>query len=138
MQNFRINRGDRNSWVLIDKINGKLVEDIYAFVHYDGDKKFFNVPLYCKRLRNSSPFKQQKDTCANDLPQESTSQQLIPGMSEKERLVASKQRNKKKKKKTTSKKTEGASNLLGKEYFFKNVNFKENCSVQHQKFQFSD
>ena len=102
-------------------------------------EKFFEVPLYCKRLRNSSPLKSQSLK-----EQESASQQLIPGLPEKERLLNSKKRKKKKKQARTElsqaqpKGTAEPDAPHGKEYFFKTIRFSEMDSEQCGNFEFSD
>ena len=121
--NVKINRGERNSWVLIDCIDKTSVQSLYLYIHFhESNQKFFEVPLYCQRLRYSTPLKHQQSKVVspevNSTLPESTSQQQIPGLPEKDRLMASKRNKKKRRNKSNSNEI---SNVNGKEYFFKNV-----------------
>ena len=57
--NLRINKGDKNTHVIIDCLSPNDVQNIYISIHFHESKeKFFDgVPLYCKRLRNTTPVK---------------------------------------------------------------------------------
>ena len=136
-----INRGERNNWVVIDCIDKSTVQSMYLYIHFHESKqKFYEVPLYCQRLRNSTPLKQQQQKVSNpevDLPlQESTSQQQIPGLPEKDRLVAVKKSKKKKRNRSSSKQSSNTVN--GKEFFFKTVKLVDENRENFGNFQFSD
>ena len=145
-QNLRINRGDKKTWVFINCIENDAVQDIYTYIYFNESKNmFFDVPLFCRRFRNSSPLKQQASSveqvsldsvpAVNSDIVESPSQQLIPGLPEKDRLLA--KRKSKKKKKQRLDNTQCSSLIQGKKYFFKSLNVNEDSSNLEQ-FQFSD
>ena len=80
---------------MIDSISPDEVLSIFKSIHFpETNQKFFEVPLYCKTIRNMSP---QKDTVLSrechfaenaDNQEVSDTRPLIPGLPENERLKA--------------------------------------------------
>ena len=57
----RINKRDKNTFVVIDVVSPEQVQIIFNSVHFPETKqKFFDFPLYCKPLRNMTPEKPPK------------------------------------------------------------------------------
>ena len=95
IQNFRINRGNKSTWVMVDGIDTSVVQTLYSSIHYhQSNQKFFEVPLYCKQLRNSSPLKPSQVAIPSEVSQSSSTpvntepRPLIPGLPEAERIKA--------------------------------------------------
>ena len=122
---ININKGVRNTCVVIDSLNTADVQTIFKSIHFHETKqKFFEVPLYCKPLRNMTPKKQVivepeknvKETTQDEDDEGATSidiidekeksentnverpKPFIPGLPEENRLKQSKKKKKKKKK----------------------------------------
>ena len=56
-ENIHINRGEKNTWVVLDGLSPTIVQKIFNSIHFHESKqKFFEVPLYCKNLRNLTPM----------------------------------------------------------------------------------
>ena len=54
----RINKRDKNTFVVIDGVSPEQVQIIFHSIHFPETKqKFFDFPLYCKPLRNMTPEK---------------------------------------------------------------------------------
>ena len=59
---IKINKGDRNTWLIIDGLSPENVQTIHDSIHFHVTKtKFFDVPLYCKILRTMTPVKSTKE-----------------------------------------------------------------------------
>ena len=55
---FKINRGDRNSNIVVEGIPNERINDIIKSVNFpDIKEKFFDSPLYCKAIRRMTPEK---------------------------------------------------------------------------------
>ena len=70
IQHIHINKGGKNTWVMIDFLEPKDVQTIFHCVDFHATKtKFFDVPIFCKPLRNMTPVKKSKDEseAANDI-----------------------------------------------------------------------
>ena len=78
---IRINKGDKNTWAIIEGLNSTSVLTMYNNIHYPvSQKKFYEVPIYCNPLRNSTPQKvstPSKDNISN-----------IPGLSKEDQKKA--------------------------------------------------
>jgi hypothetical protein len=113
-EKIRIKRGERNSSVIVNDLSPTEVQTIFDSIHFHKSKiMFFEVPLFCKPLRNMTPIKNSESSSlennkAGQEPKkdgtpkkaESTSKgkengnkSTIPGLPEEDRL-----KNKKKKK----------------------------------------
>ena len=157
--NLRINRGERNTWVLIEGLNPSDVRKIYSEIHFHETKqKFFQVPLYCKPLRNTSPIKpadSSPSARADGSPSlesskvdpkvavvvevvEASPKPVIPGLPESVRIKSKKNKNNKNKpKKRKAKNVEEKDALItGKDAFLKTAT-KETTKVL-EEFEFSD
>ena len=95
MQNFRINRGKKSTWIVVDRIDTSVVQSLYSSIHYhESNQKYFEAPLYCKQLRNSSPLKTIQEsvsaspTLSSSTPAINDPRPLIPGLPEAERIKA--------------------------------------------------
>ena len=95
-----INRGGKNCWVLLEGLPSSTVQSLYTSIHYHESKaKFYEVPLYCKRIRNSSPLKTSAipDTANSHSSPQCTQMSIsprpqIPGLPESERIRKKKKR----------------------------------------------
>ena len=166
IQHIHINKGGKNTWVMIDFLEPKDVQTIFHCVDFHATKtKFFDVPIFCKPLRNMTPVKKSKDeseaandiltkrseitdkkkveemnTASNDTnkPAVENPKPKIPGLPEEDRL-----KKKKKKKKQPKQKKEHADDVpdnLSVEYFLVSPNsgiVKEN-EKEENDFVFSD
>ena len=57
-EKIQINRGERNSSVSINGLSSPDVEMLFKSIHFHTtEQKFFDVPLFCKPLRNMTPIK---------------------------------------------------------------------------------
>ena len=66
--NLKINRGKKNISVMVEGLNSSKVLGLYTAIHFDETKqKFFDRPLYCKRLRTSSPLKTGHNSETSDV-----------------------------------------------------------------------
>ena len=65
-EHVNINKGDRNTMVMVDGLCSKDVQTMFNSIHFPETKqKFFeNVPLYCKTIRKMTPKK--KTEAASD------------------------------------------------------------------------
>ena len=65
-----VNRGEKNAWVIISELCPANVKEMYNSIHFhETNKKFFDVPLYCKALRNMTPVKKdENDDRRNSIP----------------------------------------------------------------------
>ena len=62
-----INKGKNNTSVVIDGLNKTDVQTMYQSIHFHAIKqKFFNVPLYCKAMRNMTPKKPDNSMAQKD------------------------------------------------------------------------
>ena len=122
---ININKGERNTCVVIDNLNSADVQTIFKSIHFHETKqKFFNVALYCKPLRNMTPKKkvivepekEVEETTQGKVEEEAASidiidekkksenanaerpKPIIPGLPEENRLKQSKNKKKKMKK----------------------------------------
>ena len=67
IENVRINRREKNTWVLIEGLNPPEVQTMFRSIHFHvTNQKFFDAPIYCKPLRNTSPLKPEKTPNASD------------------------------------------------------------------------
>ena len=61
IENVRINRREKNTWVLIEGLSSPEVQTMFSSIHFHvTNHKFFDAPLFCKPLRNISPLKPEK------------------------------------------------------------------------------
>ena len=162
IENIRINKAERNTWVVIDGISPTEVQTMFSSIDFHETKqKFFDVALYCKPLRNSSPLKSgspkphpkspsnedtnpqaaSKEEATNDetidIPDakeiDTTQRPLIPGLPETERVK------KPKGKKKTSKKKSDETVVKEREFFLKTPEVtKQASSDLLSAYQFSD
>ena len=73
IENIRINLGEKNSWVIIDGLQPDEIKTIYESLHFPVvDKKFFEVPIYCKPLRLLTPRKEPDLSLANQVQAETS------------------------------------------------------------------
>ena len=66
---ININKEGKNTGVIIDGLGTTAVQRLYNSIHFPLTKqKFFDVPLYCKPIRNMTPTKvvSSKDDQEND------------------------------------------------------------------------
>ena len=118
--------------MIVDGIDSSIVQSLYSSIHYNETKqKFFEAPLYCKRLRNSSPLK-PGSSCSEELDRPH-----IPGLPETERIKAMS-----KKLKKSGGKQSGTqdSQLHAKSFFIKPKSSKLASIMEEQlsQFEFSD
>ena len=86
LEGTRINKGIKNTWVVIDGINPKEVQTLFNSIHFPLTKqKFFDVPLYCKALRNMTPTKKAPEE-AKTPDNKDAEKPKIPGLPEADRL----------------------------------------------------
>ena len=114
-ENININRGNRNTFVVIDGLSTQVVQTMNKSIHFHESKqKFFDVPLYCKAVRNMTPKKaenfdgkEEGKECDNNgdkedekkKPEAEAPRPKIPGLPEKDRKKQEKQIKKKQNKK---------------------------------------
>ena len=122
IMNLRINKGDKNTHVVIDCLSPNDVQTMYMNIHFlESKQKFFDVPLYCKCLRNMTPVKKTPPEADNaETTKETISTEVtepenikddkpkIPGLPEVDRQ---KKKRKKKKKSKDEKDDVKSSNL---------------------------
>ena len=67
IENIRINRGDKNTWVVVEGLDNEDVQMMNKNIHFPiSRQKYFDVPIYCRPLRNMTPLKPlNKDTANN-------------------------------------------------------------------------
>ena len=102
-EDISINRGERNTCVIIENIIPEQVQALQMSIHFhETNTKFFDVPLFCKPRRIMTPvkIKAKEDTPETDVKTATTKdpgppKPLIPGLPEAERLKGKKQRKKK-------------------------------------------
>ena len=149
IENIRINKAVRNTWVVIDCLSPSDVQTIFNSINYHETKqKFFDAPLYCKALRNMTPVKKTPEQVENpnntkeDILKEPTEPEKkddekpkIPGLPETERL---KKKKEKKKKKGNDEKEEVASSTLSRNEFLLSPNSGLLKKDVTQDFEFSD
>ena len=105
IENIRINRGDKNTWVVVEGLDNEDVQMMNKNIHFPiSRQKYFDVPIYCRPLRNMTPLKPlNKDTANNqEESQDAGSPKLakdtvtpksdnrIPGLSKNQRKKANK------------------------------------------------
>ena len=79
---------------MVEGPDSSKVQGLYTTIHFDETKqKFFDRPLYCKRLRTSSPLKTGHNSETSDVAASSSSigqlslaRPQIPGLPEEERV----------------------------------------------------
>ena len=108
---IKINKGEKNSSVIINSLSSETVQTIFDSIHFHATKeKFFDVPLYCKPLRSMTPVKgsdpAKSTTDAKSIERAAVSKPKIPGLPEADRLKI-----KKKKKPKNKKKEKGESDI---------------------------
>ena len=65
---LRFNKGARNTWVIVDGLCSNIVQTMFRSIHFHETKqKFFDVPLYCTAMRNTTPTK-KKDAIEQNKP----------------------------------------------------------------------
>ena len=95
---IHVNRGEKNTWVVIDALSSNKVQDIYKALHYPvAQVKYFGAPIFCNPLRNTTPakIKENKSDIVNKSP--TSSIKNIPGLSksaQKKALKKAKQKEK--------------------------------------------
>ena len=58
LEQIRINKGKKNTWVFIDNLSSESVQTIFSSLHFPVTKqKFHDVPIYCNPVRNMTPRK---------------------------------------------------------------------------------
>ena len=58
IERLGINKKEKNTYVTIEGLDTIIVQKIIKTIHFpDTNKKFFDVPLYCKPLRNMTTVK---------------------------------------------------------------------------------
>ena len=63
IEQIRINKDKKNTWVVIDGLAPEDVNTMYDSIHFPKTRqKFFDVPIYCRPLRNMTPTKAEKKT----------------------------------------------------------------------------
>ena len=127
---IKINRNERNSSVIIRDITPAVVQALFSAIHFHETKqKFFDVPIFCKPLRNMTPTKAKEATETSDARTSETPKKndnsislvlkpKIPGLPEKERLKQEKKNNKNAK---NTKKTEKSISEMSPKDFLKSV-----------------
>ena len=156
-EHVNINKGDRNTMVMVDGLCAKDVQTMFNSIHFPETKqKFFeaNVPLYCKTIRKMTPKKKTEDPTIKEKAaktadevinvknalknvkenEETTMKQTIPGLSEHEDLKKQKIKKKKNKKQDQDPRTLTLAEFLISPESGK---FKEKKKLE-DSFQFSD
>ena len=65
---IRITKKPRNSSVFVDSLTPEQVQVIFKSLHFhETNQKFFDVPIYCKPLRNMTPVKTAVDSDPKDV-----------------------------------------------------------------------
>ena len=55
---IRVNKGERNTWVVIEGLDANSVQTLYKNIHFPvSQNKFCGMPIYCNPLRNTTPQK---------------------------------------------------------------------------------
>ena len=158
IENIHINKAPKNTWVVIDGLQSSDVQTMFRTIHFPESKaRFFDVPLYCKALRNTTPVKKPENAeeASEDVPnvampghgnagesssttkhsdpkENETTKPTIPGLPEEERLKKKKRKKKVKQKKPIE--TE-AKNLSMKDFL---VSPQTGIMKESMSFEFSD
>ena len=67
MNNFKITRGDKASHIIVEGLSNENVSTIVESINFPDSKvKFFDVPNYCKAIRNLTPDKSSSMPKAGD------------------------------------------------------------------------
>ena len=78
---IRVNKGERNTWVVIEGLDANTVHTLYKNIHFPvSQKKFYEVSIYCNILRNTTP---QKVSSINK-----EEENIIPGLSREQQKKA--------------------------------------------------
>ena len=95
IENIRVNKGDKNTWVIVDGLETEVVQKINKFLHFPvSRKKFFNVPIYCRPLRNMTPMKpaakvvDNSNTVGEKESEEANQMKGIPGLTRSQQKKA--------------------------------------------------
>ena len=95
IENIRVNKGDKNTWVIVDGLETEVVQRINKFLHFPvSRKKFFNVPIYCRPLRNMTPMKpaakvvDNSNTVGEKESEEANQMKGIPGLTRSQQKKA--------------------------------------------------
>ena len=113
IENIRINRGEKNTWVVVDGLETEDVQTLNKCIHFPVSRqKYFDVPIYCRPLRNMTPLKGTKETSDdhkedNENPKSPSKKEPtkpteskksdIPGLAKSEKIKADKKAKEKKK-----------------------------------------
>jgi hypothetical protein len=122
IENVRMNRGDRNTWVVINGLKPEDIKLIHNSLHFPITKqKFFDSPIYCKPLRNLTPAKPAQASSDNlaastistpsrestsTSPSKEKTELIVPGLTKSQQKKAIKRAKEKAKKEEERKKAE--------------------------------
>ena len=63
MESIKVNKSEKKTWVFIDNLSPENVQLIFRSIHFPlSNQKFFDVPIYCKPMRNMTPTKAPNET----------------------------------------------------------------------------
>ena len=96
---IRINKDKKNTWVVVDGLTPDVVNTMISSLHFPKTRqKFFDVPIYCRGLRNMTPIKDKPITDNEDPtpkspglannPAETPKVTPIPGLSKSQQKKA--------------------------------------------------
>ena len=160
IEHIKIVKGGKNTWVVVDGLCSSDIQTMFDSIHFPATKqKFFDVPLYCKTLRNMTPLKKSASGDPVDIPEQTEKKKLennpakadnddseknevkiqeqvkpkIPGLPEEERLKI-----KKKKKNKQKKEKKKASNLSVEDFLISPRTGLINENTETEDYVFSD
>ena len=155
-EHIKINKNEKNTWIFVDGLCKEDVQTMMKSIHFPvTNQKFFDVPLYCKALRNMTPKKIEKPTTSDTSKVAVTKEtevakiesqnendkipkQVIPGLPEAERLKQPKLKKKKQKKKSNKEEETPIKDLTRPDFLISPVSGALKKTEVLENFEFSE